>query len=186
MTSFHRRWAIALAGAGIVAGAACSDTTGPAAPPDGGIADASVDRDGARPESDVEEVRCERTGADLEGDVPPAYAGRKNPLAAGSSSVIAAGRATFEVRCTLCHGATGKGDGPEGPADPRPADFTLRRRAEDYLFWRISLGGGDPPFCSAMPSYSYMQETARWQLVAFVRSLGPPPDGGPPNDAAAE
>ncbi|MBS2012595.1 MAG: c-type cytochrome [Deltaproteobacteria bacterium] len=172
-----RRKATILAAASVVA-AACGDAIAPSPPPDAGPVDAAIDRDAATVSRyDVEEVKCERLDASVN-DVPAPYGGRKSPLIASDPRVLDAGGATYRARCTLCHGAGGKGDGPEGPADPRPADFTLQRRPDDYLFWRISLGGRDAPFCSAMPSFVYMPELARWELVAFVQSLAPEVDAG--------
>ena len=126
---------------------------------------------------DAEEVTCE--AGDASGVVPPPpFAGRTNPVGA-SPSAVNAGRATFGVRCAFCHGSKGKGDGPEGPKNPPPADLTARALDDDYLLWRISTGGRMPPRCSAMPAFgTILGEAQLWELVAFVRSLEPAADAG--------
>ncbi len=103
--------------------------------------------------------------------VPAPYAGLKSPLPP-SADVVAAGKAKFAQRCVLCHGSSGQGDGREGPFDPPAADLTSKVRADDYLYWRISEGGGVEPFCTAMPAFARLfADEARWELVAYVRSL---------------
>ncbi len=103
--------------------------------------------------------------------VPEPYAGRTSPVAA-TADVLEAGRARFQKSCASCHGSRGDGKGQSGAFGPKPADLTQAIRPEDYLFWRISSGGQSPPFCSAMPGFSgALNESARWELVAYVRSL---------------
>ena len=56
------------------------------------------------------------------------------------------GKVVFETNCVVCHGASGKGDGPAGASlDPKPADFTTEafwttRTTEDLT--RVVTGGG--------------------------------------------
>ncbi|MEM7828397.1 MAG: c-type cytochrome, partial [Candidatus Aenigmatarchaeota archaeon] len=48
----------------------------------------------------------------------------KNPVKADAKS-IARGKKIYEERCAMCHGVSGKGDGPAGKAlNPPAADFT--------------------------------------------------------------
>lgn len=153
--------------------AACS-TEDPASPAVGAEA-STLDGpapDARRPVPDAEDVTCDAGDAtDL--FPPPPYAGQTNPFATDALAV-SRGRTTFGVRCVLCHGMEGKGDGPEAPKDPPPADLTARRRSDDYLFWRITTGGRTAPFCSAMPSFgTVFTDIQRWQLVAFVQSIAP-------------
>ena len=165
-------------------GMACSEgTAGPPARTEAGAPDTSAP-DARRVPPDAEDVSCE--AGDASGADPPApYTGRTNPLAS-SAGAVNAGRETFAVRCAFCHGPGGKGDGPEGPRDPPPANLTAVRRADDYLLWRISEGGRSAPFCSAMPGFgTILTELQRWQLIALIDTLAPPvADGG--RDAAGE
>lgn len=164
--------------AGVVTSAAvaCGDG-GVVAPPPSPV-DASVDaesNDAVRVRRDSGAVFCEPEDASAP-TIPADYAALTNPTGAGAA---AAGRATFQVRCATCHGSQGKGNGPERPAKPPPANLTTLRRSDAWLFWRISEGGVDLPFCSAMPAFkSYLDEATRWELVSFVQSLGAPADGG--------
>lgn len=149
--------------------------------------DAGNDRRAARPTPTAEEEE-EDAPACARGDItavtPPAdYGSRQNPLTV-TTDVIEAGGEQYANRCALCHGAQGRGDGKEGPFDPVPANLTMRRRSDAYLFWRISEGGESPPFCSAMPAFeSLYTDTQRWQLVAFIQeTFAPKLDAG--GDAA--
>ena len=140
-------------------------------------ADASS-RDAAR------ESRASEVGADPEAPectpstpdgafVPEPYWGRTTPLSV-TANTIEAGKDRFLQRCAGCHGRSGTGGGGIS-GRPAPADLTRVVRPEDYLFWRISEGGGFAPFCSGMPAFApAFGETARWELVAFVRSLAEP------------
>lgn len=164
-------------------GAACSED----ASTDGSAADGGGDRRAPRPTPTAEEAEedaptCARADAAAV-DPPAEYRTLKNPLAI-TSDVVASGSARFADRCALCHGDEGKGDGREGPFDPSPANFTVRRRSDPYLFWRITTGGASPPFCSAMPAWEGLySETQRWELVAFIQeTFAPKLDGG--SDAA--
>ena len=45
-------------------------------------------------------------------------------LAAHAAGDAAAGKAKYDMFCATCHGATGVGDGPAAPPDPKPRDFS--------------------------------------------------------------
>lgn len=164
-------------------GGACSEDASSGS----GLSDAGNDRRVARPtptaeEGDEDAPACAR--GDITAVTPPAdFRSRQNPLTV-TAGVIGTGSQRFADRCALCHGDEGRGDGKEGPFDPPVADLTTRRRTDAYLFWRISEGGGSPPFCSAMPAFEGLYtDTQRWQLVAFIQeTFAPKLDGG--SDAA--
>lgn len=172
----------AMAAGGVVV--ACSDDAGVTPASDAG--DAASDRN--TPLTDVEDITCVTCVPEDASTtaVPAAYAGKKNPLA-GNAGSISNGSSFFSGRCALCHGVSGKGDGLEGPSDVPAANLTALRRPDDYLLWRITEGGRNAPFCSSMPSFSYLTETQRWELVAFVQSIAPPESdaGSDAGDAAA-
>src|SRR6185295_3692625 len=97
-----------------------------------------------------------------------------NPIPPNRQSA-AAGQAVYEIHCVLCHGASGKGDGPLGlTLNPRPADLTLHAipgvHTDAQLFEWITNGFPG----SAMPAWkSQLSDTDRWHLVNFIRTLAP-------------
>ncbi len=69
--------------------------------------------------------------------------------AAGEIS-MAVGERVVKERCELCHGASGKGDGPGGAAlNPKPRDWTdkayMNTQTDDQLFQVIHDGKGSMP-----------------------------------------
>lgn len=96
---------------------------------------------------------------------PAGEKAKKNP---GGSA--ASGKKLADTNCVSCHGASGKGDGPAAAAlNPKPADWTSQRvqsESDGELFWKISNGRGP------MPPWKHLSEKDRWDLVAYVKSLG--------------
>jgi ubiquinol-cytochrome c reductase cytochrome b subunit len=92
---------------------------------------------------------------------------RQNPVPL--SEGLGPGKASFERNCRLCHGSTGKGDGPASAAlSPRPTDLAsagIQAATDGELFWKISTGRG------AMPAWQSLPERERWSLVDFIRGL---------------
>jgi mono/diheme cytochrome c family protein len=103
------------------------------------------------------------------------YAGLTNPISADEAS-LARGEEIYTASCATCHGDGGMGDGPAGTAlDPAPAPLahTSQMLGDDYLFWRISEGGIQAPFNSAMPGWKEaLDEQARWDVINYIRALG--------------
>ncbi len=73
----------------------------------------------------------------------------------------------------MCHGASGKGDGPVGRSlNPKPANFTdkamMAMHSDEELFKTISNGVKG----TAMVGFANSLSVAdRWNLVAYIRSL---------------
>jgi mono/diheme cytochrome c family protein len=109
-------------------------------------------------------------------EAPAEFAGKNNPFS-DNDEAIAAGKTIFETRCVACHGLEGKGDGPAAAAlTPKPASLAdstmMHDLSEGYLFWRVSEGGLNPPFNSAMPAWkTILSEEEIWQVVSYVRAL---------------
>jgi mono/diheme cytochrome c family protein len=94
----------------------------------------------------------------------PAVASSKaNPLSS-RPEVVAGGRKLFQQRCTSCHGENGRGtpDGPDLTQSP------VQMQTDGELFWKIS--GGNTR--AGMPTFSFLPEPQRWQLVLELRELG--------------
>ena len=107
------------------------------------------------------------------GSVPPASndVGERefhNPLAATPEN-LAAGKKFFEIHCAVCHGPSGRGDGPVAGGAMAPADLTspvIQARSDGYLYSVIRNG------VRSMPSYrESLNSDERWQVVLFVRTF---------------
>jgi mono/diheme cytochrome c family protein len=98
-------------------------------------------------------------------EAPAAEKTKKSP---GGNA--AAGKKLADTNCASCHGNSGKGDGPAAAAlNPKPADWTsakVQGESEGSLFWKISNGRGP------MPPWKHLSDKDRWDLVAYVKSLG--------------
>lgn len=99
-----------------------------------------------------------------------ARAGRDlhNPIAP-TAEALAAGRASYETFCLVCHGERGMGDGPLVPRIPSPPAYTserVRAMAPGQLFHVISRGSGRMPSYAAQIPYEQ-----RWLVVLYVDAL---------------
>jgi mono/diheme cytochrome c family protein len=98
----------------------------------------------------------------------------KNPVPATPESV-AAGKALFQKNCRFCHGAEAKGNGPMAPEGTHPSDLTdakWDRGSTDGEIFLVIRDGAGPKF--DMKGYkSKLSETDIWNLVNFIRSIGP-------------
>jgi len=103
--------------------------------------------------------------ADAKKEIPPA--------------AVSEGGQIWTTRCSLCHGAGGKGDGPAaGPLNPKPRDLTDEKwqvSVDDAHIEAIILKGGAAvklsPMMPANPDLESKPDVVR-ALRAKVRSLG--------------
>jgi putative copper resistance protein D len=82
---------------------------------------------------------------------------------------IARGAPLYAQNCTMCHGASGRGNGPMASKLPvRPADLTeehLFAHKPGELFWWISYGSDN----KVMPGFAdKLTPDQRWDLINFV------------------
>jgi mono/diheme cytochrome c family protein len=84
---------------------------------------------------------------------------------------VAAGAATYQAKCAICHGPRGRGDGPAAFAMvPRPVDLILhvpQHFPGEVHYW-ISEGVAGTP----MPAWrDELTDTQRWEIVRFLYAL---------------
>jgi mono/diheme cytochrome c family protein len=100
--------------------------------------------------------------------VAPAKAASKpNPLT-GRSDAEPGGRKIFQQRCASCHADDGRGTS-KGP-DLTQAD--IQSESDGALFWKMTSGNTR----AGMPTFSFLSEAQRWQLVLHLRSLAKRPE----------
>jgi mono/diheme cytochrome c family protein len=95
--------------------------------------------------------------------VPPKARVKENPLKNDPEAPIA-GKKLFEQHCAECHGSMAEG-AEKGPS-LRSQD--VQQATPGTLFWILTNG----VVRQGMPVWSKLPEPERWQIVAFVRSLG--------------
>lgn len=94
---------------------------------------------------------------------PAAAVQRANPLP-NRSDIVAGGRKLFEDRCATCHGHDGRGT----QEAPDLGATYVQRQKDGALFWKITQGNTR----TGMPTFSFLPELQRWQLVLALRELG--------------
>lgn len=96
--------------------------------------------------------------------VPAKAAGRHNPLEADPEAA-AAGAKLFEQHCAECHGLNADG----GKKGPSLRAEEVQQATPGTLFWLLTNGA----VRKGMPVWSRLPEPQRWQLVSYIKSLGP-------------
>jgi mono/diheme cytochrome c family protein len=104
----------------------------------------------------------------------PEAAQIQNPVAATPAS-IGAGKLSYTQFCESCHGPLGKGDGTAAGAD-QPSDLSDgvwdfgSSDGEIFTVIRDGVSGKD-----MRPFAERLSDTEIWNVVNFVRTLGPRP-----------
>jgi mono/diheme cytochrome c family protein len=96
--------------------------------------------------------------------VPDSYRQKVNPYA-GQPDAIAAGGRLFAEHCAPCHQSDALGRGK------RPSLRTgyIQNAKDGELYWVLRNG----ILAHGMPSWSFIPDESRWQIVAYLKSLGP-------------
>ncbi len=103
--------------------------------------------------------------------VPEDAAAVSNPIEANEES-IAAGGELYATNCAVCHGESGKGDGPGAAGlEKQPANLNeghVQGLTDGALFYIVSHGRPDTP----MPAWdNVLNEEQRWQVVNYLRTF---------------
>lgn len=93
---------------------------------------------------------------------PAAESSKSNPLAA-REPIVAGGRKLYGQRCQTCHGQEGSGTS-RAPSLIAPG---VQAQSDGAIFWKITTGNA----YAGMPSFSFLPESQRWQVVLHLRGL---------------
>ncbi|MFQ5960509.1 MAG: c-type cytochrome, partial [Candidatus Methylomirabilales bacterium] len=89
----------------------------------------------------------------------------------------AKGKAKYQEVCAVCHGQSGKGDGPTAAALPvKPRDHTdaayMGKLTDKEIFDTIKLGGEGVDKSAIMPKWGPLLTDQQIEdLVAYIRTL---------------
>lgn len=90
-----------------------------------------------------------------------------NPTPVSEAS-LANGYLYYQINCAVCHGVAGAGDGTAVKYGMIPMPIigdATKARSDGYFFAIMRNGRG------AMPSYNRIEESDRWDVVNYMRSL---------------
>ena len=97
------------------------------------------------------------------------------PLAPTTAPDVARGKALYAQHCASCHGATGKGDGPQARGlDPAPIAFANDARARErsiFALYQVIEQGLDG---TSMVSFAELPSQDRWALAFYAGSFAYP------------
>lgn len=93
---------------------------------------------------------------------PASAKATKNPLA-GQQAAIDSGKTVYARNCLACHGRTLKGTGNV----PSLVDGKLKGVTQGEIFWFVTKGDRE----NGMPSWAFMPEEKRWQVVSYVDAV---------------
>jgi mono/diheme cytochrome c family protein len=99
----------------------------------------------------------------------------KNPIPSDGPS-IDEGRKLYLRHCASCHGPSGKGDGSMALAGGTPANLTDETWDHGSSDGEIFVVIRDGTSSDMEPYKDRLTEKQMWQLVNYIRSLGPKPE----------
>jgi mono/diheme cytochrome c family protein len=101
--------------------------------------------------------------------VPENAEQERSPLTP-TAPLLKKGKDLFSSNCQKCHGAGGRGDGPYGDPDHRPADLTASTIPDGVMFYKIWNGRKAP----VMPAFkSLLTKEEIWTVIEYAKSLRP-------------
>jgi mono/diheme cytochrome c family protein len=117
---------------------------------------------GIAPKPPLTDPKVANSAAD-KWQAPPGASSQTNPETANPSAV-AVGRKLFTQACAGCHAEDGSSQKSIG-ANLRSPE--TQAQSDGALFWKITHGNT----ANGMPSFSYLSESVRWDIVTFLRTL---------------
>jgi mono/diheme cytochrome c family protein len=111
-------------------------------------------------------------------NVSPDYHAKANPYA-GQPAAIAGGAKLFADHCAKCHGADALG---RGKRPSLRSERVQKQATEGDIFWLLKNGNLN----RGMPNWSAIPEPSRWQIIAYVKSLGVEPGSTANSNSARE
>ena len=109
-------------------------------------------------------VFCAAAGGAWPGGVPESYRHKMNPYA-GQPDAIAAGGRLYTEHCAQCHQPDALGKGKKLSLRSN----LVQHATDGEIFWLLRNG----ILAHGMPSWSFVPEPSRWQIIAYLKSLGP-------------
>jgi mono/diheme cytochrome c family protein len=94
-----------------------------------------------------------------------------NPIAA-TPTILAKGQELYKAKCQRCHGASGKGNGPDADPEHSPGDLTDGSRAsrnpDGVMFYKVWNGRAKPK----MPAFKAdISRDDVWTIIHYVKTL---------------
>ena len=97
------------------------------------------------------------------------------PLAPQAIPDLPRGAALYAEQCAVCHGATGRGDGPGAAGlEPPPIAFTDRDRARERSLFGLYQVIGQGLDGTAMPGFAHLSAEDRWALAFYAGGFAYP------------
>lgn len=98
----------------------------------------------------------------------------RSPTGFTAQSIVQ-GQAHYQQHCVRCHGADGRGEGPDAPSLPMwPPNLNGRllwQRLEGELFWHVQHGLQDHRGQRTMPGFaSQLNDGQTWQVLDFLQA----------------